>query len=309
MTTKFKQGVVEANGLQFHYLEQGEGPLALLLHGFPDTPMTWRHLLPALAARGYRAVAPYMRGYAPSEAPDLAALDAMGLFLALGADANGLHGALGGTADAVLIGHDWGAVATYSAALQGPALWRRCVTLAVPPLQVLGARHSRYAQIKRSFYMWFFQLAAAGQVVSADDFAFMRELWADWSPGYDAGEELAALRSSLSEPANLAAALGYYRAFFDPTHFSFAYGEGVGPLSQPLLYLHGRRDGCVALDHEAMLAAAACAAPGSEAVLLDDCGHFLQLEQPEQVNRLIADFLDRAPTACPTAVNAPATTN
>jgi len=288
---ELKRGIAEANGLQFHFLEQGEGPLALLLHGFPDTAVTWRHLLPMLAAQGYRAVAPYMRGYAPTEAPDLSGLDAMGLFLTLGADANGLHAALGGRDDAVLIGHDWGAVATYSAALQAPGLWRRCVTLAVPPLKVLGARHASYGQLKRSFYMWFFQMAAAGQVVAADDFAFMRELWADWSPGYDASEDLAELRRSLSEPANLAAALGYYRAFFDPSKFSFAYGEAVGPLSQPLLYLHGRRDGCVGLDDAAMQAAGACAAPGSEALLLDDCGHFLHLEQPERVGRLITDFL------------------
>jgi len=104
------------------------------------------------------------------------------------------------------------------------------------------------------------------------------------------------LRLVKGEPANLAAALGYYRAFFDPARFSFAYGEAVGPLSQPLLYLHGSRDGCIALDHEAMRAAAACAAPGSEAVLIDNCGHFLQLEQPEEVNRLIGEFLDRART-------------
>lgn len=294
MTNGFGRGVATANGVSFHYLTQGEGPLALLLHGFPDTAHTWRYLMPQLAACGYRVVAPFMRGYAPTQAPDMASLDAMGLFLALGGDANGLHAALGGDDRAVLIGHDWGAVATYSAALQGPDLWRRCVTLAVPPLQVLGPRHSQYAQLKRSFYMWFFQMAAADDVVRADNFAFIRALWADWSPGYDASEDIPVLAESLAATANLDAALGYYRAFFNAETFSFAYGDAVEPLSQPLLYLHGIADGCISLDHDAVASSQAFAGPGSAVALLRGCGHFLHLEQPEEVGRRIQDFLGAA---------------
>ncbi len=86
---------VEANGLRFGYVEAGSGPLALCLHGFPDTAHTWRHLLPALADAGYHAVAPFMRGYAPTEVP------ADGAFQtgALAADANALHEAFGGSGD------------------------------------------------------------------------------------------------------------------------------------------------------------------------------------------------------------------
>lgn len=292
MDYPFESGVVDANGLRFHYLAQGEGPLALLLHGFPDTAMTWRHLMPRLAARGFRAVAPHMRGYAPSGVPDMTGLDGMGLFLALGADANGLHQALGGDARAVLIGHDWGAVATYSAALQAPELWRRCVTLAVPPLQLLAARHSRYEQLKRSFYMWFFQMAAADEVVRADDFDFIRALWADWSPGYDASADLAHLRRSLADPANSRAALAYYRAFFDPTGFSFNYGAAVGPIPQPLLYLHGENDGCIVLERGDVAAAGAGGAPGTETAMIPRSGHFLHLEQAEEVGVRIIDFLE-----------------
>ena len=63
------EGRISANGVEFGYLETGEGPLALCLHGFPDSAWTWRHLLPALADAGYRAVAPFMRGYAPTSVP------------------------------------------------------------------------------------------------------------------------------------------------------------------------------------------------------------------------------------------------
>jgi pimeloyl-ACP methyl ester carboxylesterase len=105
---------VTAGGLEFGYLSDGpeDGPLALLLHGLPDSPHTWRHLLPELAERGYHAVAPFMRGYAPTAIPADGAYQTG----ALAADANALHEALGGGPDAVLIGHDWGAGATYPAA-------------------------------------------------------------------------------------------------------------------------------------------------------------------------------------------------
>jgi len=289
--TAIRTGQIEANGLHFHYLTQGEGPLALLLHGFPDTAHTWRHLMPRLAGAGYRVVAPYLRGYAPTSAPDMAGMDGMSLFLALGADANALHGVLGADERAVIVGHDWGAVATYSAALQAPAMWSKVVTLAVPPLQVLGPRHSAYAQIKRSFYMWFFQMAAASEVVRADDFAFIRNLWADWSPGYDATEDMADLVRSLESPQHLEAAIGYYRAFFNAETFSFAYGDVAGPLSQPLLYLHGADDGCIALGEDALDAVRVCGGAGTEVAVVPGCGHFLQLEQPEVVGDRILKFL------------------
>ncbi|EWS61031.1 Soluble epoxide hydrolase [Methylibium sp. T29-B] len=101
--SEFRRGSVRAAGLQFHYLEAGSGPLALCLHGFPDSPWTYRHLLPRLARAGYRAVAPFMRGYAPTGVP----ADGDFSSRALANDPNALHRALGGAGDAVLIAHDW----------------------------------------------------------------------------------------------------------------------------------------------------------------------------------------------------------
>jgi pimeloyl-ACP methyl ester carboxylesterase len=122
--------MVAANGLEFGLLEAGEGPLVLCLHGFPDSAHTWRHLLPALAEAGFHAVAPFLRGYAPTAVPD----DACYSIGALVADAVALHQALDGDGQAVLIGHDWGAEAAYGAAAFAPDRWRRVVTLGVPPL-------------------------------------------------------------------------------------------------------------------------------------------------------------------------------
>src|SRR5690606_29534109 len=100
-------GSVDIDGTRFEHLTAGEGPLALVVHGFPDTPRSWERMLRALAAAGYRAVAPWTRGYAPTGVP----ADGDYRVARLGADINALHAALGGGDDAVLIGHDWGAIA------------------------------------------------------------------------------------------------------------------------------------------------------------------------------------------------------
>ena len=128
----FDSGSVRANGLRFHYLQAGDGPLALCLHGFPDSPWTYRHLLPELARAGYRAVAPFMRGYAPTEIPRDGRYHAGDL----AADVVALHQALDGDERAVLVAHDWGAVAAYGGVAREPQRWRRCVVMNVPPLAV-----------------------------------------------------------------------------------------------------------------------------------------------------------------------------
>src|SRR6185369_9320449 len=105
MSGGITQRTVDANGISFAVLEAGEGPLALCLHGFPDTAESWRPLLGDLAAAGYHAVAPFLRGYAPSGCP----ADGDVPVGALVSDACALHEALGGDGRAVIIGHDWGA--------------------------------------------------------------------------------------------------------------------------------------------------------------------------------------------------------
>jgi pimeloyl-ACP methyl ester carboxylesterase len=148
-----RPATVRANSLQFGVLEAGSGPLALCLHGFPDSAHTWRHLLPALAGAGFHAVAPFMRGYAPTAIP----ADGAYHLGALVADAVALHEVLGGDANAVLIGHDWGAEAAYGAAAFAPDRWRRLVTLAIPPAALDEVLFSDYEQLRRSFYLFMFR--------------------------------------------------------------------------------------------------------------------------------------------------------
>ena len=292
MTAAISTGAVSANGVDFSYLECGSGPLALCLHGFPDSAHSWRHLLPALAEAGYRAVAPFTRGYAPTSVP------ADGLFQtgALSADANALHQALGGDGNAVLVGHDWGAPSVYGAAGSAPERWSKVVGMAVPPGGAMNmAFVTNQAQLKRSWYMFFFQHPLADMVVPANDLAFIDMLWRDWSPGHDDPQDVENVKQCLRNPENMTAALGYYRATLGAgkrhPDYDAIQVAGAGELPQPTLYLHGRNDGCIGAE---VAESARAMAPWARVEIVEDAGHFLQLEQPKVVNRLVVDFLTGA---------------
>lgn len=290
----------EASGLGFGALAWGPsaGPLALCLHGYPDTAWTFRHLGADLAQRGWRVVAPFQRGYAPTAlAPD-------GCYQlgALARDALGAHTALGGDRHAVLIGHDWGAVAGYVTGSFAPEVFARIVTLAVPPLpvmlgpvpqprQTLADPLLTLRQLRNSWYILFQQVPGAAERVFE---RLVARLWADWSPAYDATDDLAHLRDALGDRAHRTAALRYYRAFLQPWYRSSAYAtEQAHQMkipSRPVLYLHGSDDGCLSV--KIAQRAPAVLAPESHFETIRGAGHFLHLEQPRIVNRLIGEFID-----------------
>lgn len=288
---KLDEKHVTAGSLEVAYLTTGpsDGPLALCLHGFPDSPWSWRYLAAPLAEAGFRVVAPFLRGYAPTAVPS----DGCYQTGALVADAVAVHDALGGDERAVLIGHDWGAVAAYPTAAFAPERWARVVAAAVPPPGALAGGFLSYDQLRRSWYMYFFQHPLALMAVSMGDLAFIDRLWEDWSPGYDASEDLALLKPSLRDPANLAAAIGYYRATLGGLAPDSAYAAEQAamqtPNPQPTLYLHGDRDGCMGV--ELTGTALSFLAEGSRVEIITGAGHFLHLEKPDVVNPLIIDFL------------------
>ena len=286
-----EQRVVTANGVQFSYFELGppDGPLALCLHGFPDSAYTWRFLLPELAAAGFHAVAPFLRGYAPTEIPS----DGRYQIGAVARDANALHAALGGHDDAVIIGHDWGALTAYAAVAHQPDRWRRAVSAAVPPTGSIGMSLFTYAQLQRSWYMFFFLSPMAEIALPLDDYAFIDGLWADWSPGYEASFDVARVKESIGDPEHIAAAIGYYRAMFDPAlqdpELAEEQNAALAPTPKPTLYLHGRDDGCMLLS--SIGNPLDFMAAGSQMVVIEDAGHFMHVEQPDVVNRHIVEFL------------------
>ena len=246
-TGEFATGVVEANGLTFHYLEAGEGPTVLALHGFPDHARSYRHQLTALAAAGYRVVAPYMRGYAPTEIPE------GGYFgvPALAEDAVALAEALSDE-PVVLIGHDWGAAAAHAAAALAPERFSKLITIAVPygPAFTQSLVTSPEQQ-RRSWYMYYFQMPFSDQAVALNDFAFIERLWRDWSPSWDIPmDELAAVKATLARPGVATAALNYYRHTFNPPSNAppQALATETPQIEVPTLYIHGREDDCIGVE-------------------------------------------------------------
>jgi pimeloyl-ACP methyl ester carboxylesterase len=232
-----------------------------------------------------------MRGYAPTgPAPDghyqSAALaeDAIALIEALGYD------------DAIVLGHDWGALAAYGAALAAPHRIRKLVTAAVPyGAQITTAFMTSYDQQRRSWYMFFFQTPFADVALAHDDFAFIERLWRDWSPGWRyPAEEMAALKETFRQPGVAQAALGYYRAMLNPALQApeLATLQGrmmLEPIEVPTMMLHGADDGCMGA--ELVQGMDAFFPRGLRVEIVPGTGHFLHQEDPARVNALILDFL------------------
>ena len=292
--SEFRGGTVQANGVRFATLEMGDGPLVLCLHGFPDTAHSFRHQLPALAGAGFRAVAPFMRGYAPTEIPSdgryqsaVLALDAVALIDALG------------YREADIFGHDWGAIAAYGAAILAPHKVRRLVTAAVPHgPSVLNAFLTSYDQQRRSWYMFFFQHPFSDAAVAHDDFRFLERLWQDWSPGWKyPAAAMEALKQTFRAPGVLHAALGYYRATLKPANQDPALNDvqsqiALSPVDVPTLVFHGASDGC--MGSELLDGMEALFPRGLRKVIIPDAGHFVHHEQPEEVNHVLLEFLGDA---------------
>jgi pimeloyl-ACP methyl ester carboxylesterase len=165
--------------------------------------------------------------------------------------------------------------------------------MAVPPLAALATSFRTYPQLKRSFYIFVFQTPLAETAVSLDGHAFIDGLWADWSPGYDASFDVARVKEAIGARDNLTAAIGYYRAMFDPTLHDAAYADAqaatAGMPPQPTLYLHGADDGCLARD--AVGDVLPFLSPRSKQVTVAGAGHFLQVEQPDTVNDHVLRFI------------------
>jgi pimeloyl-ACP methyl ester carboxylesterase len=276
---------------------QPGAPIALCLHGFPDTAYGWRKIAPRLVESGWRVVAPFMRGYAPSSIP------ADGSFHvgALMDDALRVRSAAGGTECDVVIGHDLGAIAATGLAAMPDSPFVKAVIMSVPPsaaFRPLGrvpdrGRLARQLphQLLRSWYIIYFQLPwlperSASWVVPL--------LWRRWSPGYRAADEdLRHVDAAIGTPESWQAALGPYRATIRNTPPPARYAKLNRLWTEvpvlPSLYLHGRDDGCMtsAFTHWAEKVLPA----GSEVAVVAHAGHFLQLEQPDKVAQLILAFI------------------
>ena len=271
--------------LTFGDIEDTTLPLAVLVHGFPDTPHRWRHLGPDLAGLGYRVVAPWLPGYdAPVSKPVSAGTYVRSLLDVRREYREGDR--------ALLVGHDWGANAGYGVVAADPGAFGHFVALAAPPIGVLAIGIFSYAQLKRSFYIWFIQqVGLAEATLLAPD--FWESLWADWSPGYDPREDIAELRRQVCAN-NVADVICPYHASFNPDFADpSAQTEAAAtmrPPPVPTLYLHGADDGAIGAELLGDVPAHLPTA-GSAFEIVDGVGHFLHLEKPQLIAAKICDWL------------------
>ena len=292
--SEFETRAFQHGPLRFTALAQGNGPVVLCLHGFPDHARSFRHQLPALAEAGYRAIAPTLRGYEPSSQPSGRRYFLVDLVDDLRAWIDQL-----GQERVSVIGHDWGALVAQAASALIPDRLRCVATLAVPHLRRMEAawREVLPRQLRYSWYAMFFQLRGlADWAVRRDDWALIDRLWRSWSPGWPLPpDERRALHETFALPGVQRAALEYYRCNLGGLVRGGDARRSLDAASQrcsvPTLAMTGERDGCVdtrVFDHGDWRTDYLGPA---RLVRVTGAGHFLHQEKPQQVNAELLDWL------------------
>jgi epoxide hydrolase 4 len=284
----WKHEFVEANGIRFHYVTAGSGPLVVLLHGFPQFWYGWRHQIAALASR-YRVVAPDLRGYGDTDKPKAVAAYRTSI---LAEDVAALIHALGEERAAV-VGHDWGGGVAWTTALEHPEVVDRLCVLNCPHPRVF-ARHlrSNFRQLLRSWYVFFFQIPMVPELVfriaprrSVEQMfrkmAKRRETFSD--------QDLDEFRAALSKPGALTGAINYYRAAFRDFAAQRAVWADERKIAAPTLLIWAEDD--VALGKELTIGMEPLFSDGFRIHYVPNCSHWVNEEQPELVNRLLLEFL------------------
>ncbi|MGB4342423.1 MAG: alpha/beta hydrolase [Moraxellaceae bacterium] len=288
---------LEHDGLIFTARATGSGPLVLLLHGFPDDFHSWDAQLEAIAAQGYRVVAPMMRGYESSSCSprDLyhlihLASDVFAWMKHL--DAKQCH----------LVGHDWGALTSYVAAALQPKKFSSLTTLAIPHLRrglqgVVGVP----AQLVKSAYILLMQFQKASEmIVERDDYAFIETLWQRWSPDWHYSQaEIEQVKATFRAEGVTHAATQYYRCLLQPLSLSTQQSWRLltSKVSVPTLAITGEKDGCMDSRLYDSLMREQDFEKGLEVRRIAEAGHFLHREVPVAVNELILDWLRQHPVS------------
>lgn len=273
------------NGLRFHYVEAGTGPVVLLLHGFPDFWYSWRLQIPILAAAGFHAVAPDLRGYNQSAKPsgiaqyrlDLLAEDVVVI----------LH--MMRSPRAILVGHDWGGVIAWTVARDYPDVVERLIILNAPHPAALRRELRTLSQLRKSWYAFLFQLPWLPEAaIRAWDYVLLERILRE-SParkGTFTADDLAAYKAALSEPGALTAAINYYRAAARSFWRDARWLDR--PIMRPTLIIWGDQDRYLG---PGLLRGLDRWVPDLRVARLPDAGHWVHLEASEQVNALIMRFL------------------
>ena len=299
--------VVETNGIRLHCAVDGDGPLVVFLHGFPECWYSWRHQLAALAPH-FRVVAPDLRGYNESDKPAGVAAYALPELVA---DVEGLISAFGAR-DAVIVAHDWGGGVAWQFAMDHPELTKRLVVMNCPHIAMFEQHLRHPRQLLKSWYMFFFQIPWLPETLLGLGDAWpvgnaIRQAAVQKSAFTD--EDLRTFRAAASRPGALRSALNYYRAVFRSEATSaampsavrrFLYGdrefrpartrlEDWPKISAPTMVIWGEQD--LTLGKELTVGMDPLFVTPPRIEYVPDAGHWVQQEKPELVNRLLLDFL------------------
>jgi pimeloyl-ACP methyl ester carboxylesterase len=307
---------VTTNGIRMHVVEQGSGPLVVLLHGFPESWYSWRHQLKALAEAGYRVVTPEQRGYGETDAPE--AIEAYDQ-VELAGDIAGLINALG-EEQAVVVGHDWGAPVAWHTALLHPECVRAVVALSIPYGGRPKVSHlTRMRELFQDtfFYILYFQKPGVAEAeLEADVEKSMRHMLFSWSsaapasvmnpkpktatlleglldlpdplPGWLSAEDLRHYVASFHKHG-FRGPLNWYRNF--DRSWERTSHLATTKVRQPALFIAGTRDPALLMSAKAMARMAEWVPNLRRTVLIEGAGHWVQQEAPAETNRALLDFL------------------
>jgi pimeloyl-ACP methyl ester carboxylesterase len=267
---------VQANGVRFAYLEQGTGPLVMFMHGFPDNAWSYRKQLQVFADAGYRAVSPFLRGYAPTEIP------ADGVFdpIALGKDLEALIAALSDDGQARVVGMDWGGTSTLQALATAPSAIKAAVVMnTAHPITFSSIRRDPDA-VRSIFHFYYFQMPGADSAVNIEGLPFVDYLWKLWSPTFENDEHLRSIKETLSSPGTMTAALKYYGGLFNSGRLP------MNEMHTPTLTIYGSNDPTArySVKEEPLFKGP------HKRIVLPDVGHFPHLEREVEVTGLIMDW-------------------
>lgn len=288
MADVWKHANIRANGINIHYVTAGKGPLLLLLHGFPQFWYAWRHQIPVLAQH-FQVVAPDLRGYNETERPSRVEDYRPGI---LASDISGLMRALG-FEKAHIVGHDWGGAVAWRLVYDQPEVIDRLVILNSPhPLLFKRAMKTNWRQIIKSWYILFFQIPYLPEkIFKMNPKGILKSILKPIRKETFSAADLELYLQTIEKPGAFAAALNYYRA-------AFRKGENktkreVKKIATPTLVIWGEEDR--ALGKELTEGMEPLFSGPFQIQYIPQCSHWVQEEQPEQVNRLLLQFLQRDP--------------
>jgi pimeloyl-ACP methyl ester carboxylesterase len=279
---------VTVDGVRLHYVEAGEGPMVVLLHGFPEFWWSWRHQIPVLADAGFRVVALDMRGYAQSGKPPRWQDYRMER---LAADVAGVIAQLSDTGRAHVAGHDWGAAVAWAVATLHPDRVDRLAALNVPhPEVMLRTLRRSPRQLARSWYMFFFQIPwLPERLLRRGGRKTLERIYGEARPGAFSEADLDRYEQALLGPGGLKGPIDYYRAALrqSPRRAQSLFT----PIAAPTLVIWGMQDRHLL---SAMAEPDPVLVPDVRIVRLPDASHWVQHDEPERVSTLLTEHFSAA---------------